>query len=166
MTNTDTLTTVQVHRVYIKATPEQIWQAITSSEWTERYGYGGSVEYDLRPGGQYRALASTALRQFGAPDVVADGEVLEADPPRKLVQTWRMLMDPAVAAEGFTRLTYEIEPREGGITRLTVSHDLTHAPKLALLTGGLTEGDGGAGGWPWVLSGLKSLLETGEAMVI
>jgi hypothetical protein len=92
--------------------------------------------------------------------VVVDGEVLEADPPHKLVQTWRLLMDPAIAAEGFTRLTYEIEPQEGGFTRLTVSHDLTGAPKLALLTGGLAEGDGGGGGWPWILSALKSLLET------
>jgi uncharacterized protein YndB with AHSA1/START domain len=165
-TETDRLTTVQVYRVYIRATPERVWKAITSSEWTERYGYGGGVDYDLRPGGRFQALASPELKRFGAPDVMCDGEVLEADPPRKLVQTWRLLMDPAVAAEGFTRLTYEIEPQGGGITRLTVSHDLAGAPKLALLTGGLTEGEGGAGGWPWVLSGLKTLLETGEAMVV
>ncbi|HZM39208.1 MAG TPA: SRPBCC family protein [Acidimicrobiales bacterium] len=165
-TGTDTLTTVQVYRVYIRATPERVWEAITSSEWTERYGYGGTVEYDLRPGGEFRSKASAALKQFGAPDVIVDGEVLEADPPRKLVQTWRLLMDPEVVAEGFTRLTYEIEPSPGGLTRLTVSHDLTNAPKLALLTGGLTEGEGGAGGWPWILSGLKTLLETGEAMVV
>jgi uncharacterized protein YndB with AHSA1/START domain len=165
-TGPGTPTTVQVHRVYIKATPERIWAAITSSEWTERYGYGGATEIDLRPGGHYRNLASPALKQFGAPDVVVDGEVLEADPPHKLVQTWRLLMDPAIAAEGFTRLTYEIEPQEGGFTRLTVSHDLTGAPKLALLTGGLAEGDGGGGGWPWILSALKSLLETGETMVV
>jgi len=166
MSNTDTLTTVQVYRVYIRATPERVWEAITSSEWTERYGYGGTVDYDLRPGGQFRALASAEMRKFGAPEVMCDGEVLEADPPRKLVQSWRLLMDPAVAAEGFTRLTYEIELSQGGLTRLTVSHDLTNAPKLALLTGGLTEGDGGAGGWPWILSGLKTLLETGDAMVV
>ena len=163
---TDTLTTVQVHRVYINAAPERVWEAITSSEWTERYGYGGATEIDLRPGGQYRNLASPTLKQFGAPDVVVDGEVLEADPPRKLVMTWRLLMDPEIMAEGFTRLTYELEPQEGGVTRLTVSHDLTGAPKLALLTGGLSEGDAGGGGWPWILSGLKSLLETGETTLV
>ena len=94
-----------------------------------------------------------------------DGEVLEADPPRKLVQTWRLLMDPAVAAEGFTRLTYEIEPQGGGITRLTVSHDLAGAPKLALLTGGLTEGEAvpAAGRGP---QRAQTLLETGETMVV
>jgi uncharacterized protein YndB with AHSA1/START domain len=166
MTDTETLTTVQVHRVYIRATPERVWEAITSSEWTERYGYGGSIDIDLRPGGAYRSLASPTLKQLGAPDVLVDGEVLEADPPRKLVQTWRLLMDPEIEAEGFTRLTYEIEPREDGLTRLTVSHDLSRAPKLAVLTGGLSEGPGGAGGWPWILSGLKTLLETGESMLI
>ena len=62
MTDTETLTTVQVHRVYIRATPERVWEAITSSEWTERYGYGGSIEIDLRPGGAYRALASPTLK--------------------------------------------------------------------------------------------------------
>ena len=81
-----------------------------------RYGYGGSVEYDLRPGGAYRAHASEEILAAGAPEVVVDGEVIEADPPRKLVQTWRMLMDPDMAAEGFTRLTYEIEPADGGVT--------------------------------------------------
>jgi len=165
-TQTEPLTEVQVYRVYIRATPERVWEAITSSEWTERYGYGGGVEYDLRPGGAFHSTASPALKRFGAPDVIVDGEVLEADPPRKLVQTWRLLMDPDVAAEGFTRLTYEIEPQPDGITRLTVSHDLARAPKLALLTGGLTDGEGGAGGWPWILSGLKTLLETGESMVV
>ena len=104
-TTTETHVTTQVYRVYIKATPQAIWDAITKPEWTERYGYGGRVEYDLRPGGAYRALASEAMKAHGGPDVVVDGEVIEADPPRKLVQTWRMLWDPEMAAEGFTRLT-------------------------------------------------------------
>ena len=89
--------------------PEAIWDAITKPEWTERYGYGGRAEFDLRPGGAYRGLTNEAMRSMGAPEVAVDGEVIEADPPRKLVQTWRMLMDPEMAAEGFTRLTYEIE---------------------------------------------------------
>ncbi len=90
---TDRTATTQVYRVYIKATPEAIWDAITKPEWTERYGYGGRAEFDLRPGGAYRGLASEAMRSMGAPEVAVDGEVVEADPPHRLVQTFRMRLD-------------------------------------------------------------------------
>jgi uncharacterized protein YndB with AHSA1/START domain len=158
------LTTTQVYRVYIKATPQAIWDAITRPEWTERYGYGGRAEYDLRPGGAYRGPTSEAMRTMGAPDVAVDGEVIEADPPRRLVQTWRMVMDEAMAAEGFTRLTYEIDEIKGGVTRLTVTHDLDGAPGLAVLISGGMEEQGAGGGWSWVLSDLKTLLETGNPL--
>ncbi|MGQ0648422.1 MAG: SRPBCC family protein [Gemmatimonadaceae bacterium] len=154
--------TTQVYRVYIKASPQKIWDAITKPEWTERYGYGGRGEYDLRPGGAYRGLASEAMRSMGAPEVAVDGEIIEVDPPRKLVMTWRMAMDAEMAAEGFTRLTYEIEEGKDGITRLTLIHDLEGAPKLAVLVGGQMEDVGAGGGWSWVLSDLKTLLETGK----
>ena len=72
-------------------------------------------------------------------------------------------MDEAMAAEGFTRLTYEIEPGKGDVTKLTVTHDVTGAPKLAVLMAGGMEDQGAGGGWPWVLSGLKTLLETGTS---
>jgi hypothetical protein len=75
-----------------------------------------------------------------------------------------MLMDPATAAEGFTRLTYEIEPARGGVTKLTVTHDVTGAPKLAGLLAGESESVGAGGGWNEVLSGLKTLLETGAQL--
>ena len=101
---------------------------------------------------------------MGAPEVAVDGEVIEADPPRKLVQTWRMVMDEAMAAEGFTRLTYEIAEGKGGVTKLTVTHELEGAPKLALLMSGGMEDTGAGGGWSWVLSDLKSLLETGTSL--
>ena len=169
-TQTDTMVTTQVYRVYIKATPQAIWDAITKPEWTERYGFGGRVEYDLRPGGAYRVPTTEAMERAGAemgfqtPDVMIDGEVIEAEPPRKLVQTWRMLMDEATAAEGFTRLTYEIGEAKGGVTKLTVIHELEGAPKLQVLTSGGMEDQGAGGGWSWVLSDLKSLLETGASM--
>jgi uncharacterized protein YndB with AHSA1/START domain len=159
-----TTVTTQVYRVYIKATPEAIWDAITKPEWTERYGYGGRAEYDLRPGGAYRGASNEGMRAMGAPDVAVDGEVIEVDPPRKLVQTWRMVMDEEMAKEGFTRLTYEIEAGKGGVTRLTVTHDLQGAPKLAVMISGGLEDTGAGGGWSWVLSGLKTLLETGESL--
>src|SRR4051794_29641726 len=116
MTSTETVpteraTTTQVHRVYIRATPERIWQAITDPEWNGRYGYSAPAEYELRAGGSFRTFATEEMKAasaqmgFPCPDVIVDGEVIEADPPRKLVQTWRMLMDPTAAAEGFSRLT-------------------------------------------------------------
>ena len=156
----------QVYRVYIKATPERIWDAITRPEWSRRYGYGGDVEFDLRPGGRYRAIASPEMRAMGAPEIAVDGEVIEVDPPHRLVQTWRLVMDPDSAAEGFTRLTYDLKPYGDGVTRLTITHELEHAPRHAhVLSGGLDdEGHGGGGGWAWVLSDLKTLLETGDRL--
>ena len=165
-TTTETGVTTQVYRVYIKATPQAVWDAITDPAWTERYGYGGKAEYepDLRPGATYRGLTSPAMRAVGAPDVGVDGEVLEADPPHRLVQTWRMVMDEEMAAQGFTRLTYEIEEAQAGVTKLTLIHELEGAPKLALLMSGGMEDGGAGGGWSWVLSDLKSLLETGTPL--
>ena len=92
------------------------------------------------------------------------GKVIESDPPHRLVQTWRMLMDPTMETEGFTRLTYEIAEAQGGVTKLTVIHDLEGAPRLAAVVAGEQEGEGAGGGWSWVLSDLKSLLETGRRM--
>jgi uncharacterized protein YndB with AHSA1/START domain len=163
-TTTETSVATHVHRVYIRATPEAIWEAITKPEWSARYGYGGYVEYDLRRGGAYRARASEEFLAAGAPEVVIDGEVIEADPPRKLVQTWRMLMDEEMRNEGFTRLTYEITETDDGVSRLTLTHELEGAPRLQVLLSGGLEDTGAGGGWPWVLSDLKSLLETGNRM--
>jgi uncharacterized protein YndB with AHSA1/START domain len=163
-TMAETSVTTQVYRVYIRATPEAVWDAITRPEWSRRYGYGGDVEYELRPGGAFRAVASPEMQAAGAPEVAVDGEVIEADPPRRLVQTWRMLMDEQMVAEGFTRLTYEISERPGGVTKLTLIHELEGAPRLATLLAGEWEDGGAGGGWSWVLSSLKTLLETGEAM--
>ena len=157
-------TTIQVYRVYIRATPDAIWTAITDPDWTDRYGYGGRAQYELRPGGSFRLLASEAMRAQGVPEVAVDGEVIEADAPRKLVQTWRLAMEASLAAEGFTRLTYEIEPLEGGVTKLTITHDLTDTPVHAGLVAGEMEETGAGGGWAWVLSGLKTLLETGARL--
>jgi uncharacterized protein YndB with AHSA1/START domain len=164
-TMTETNVTTQVYRVYIKATPQAIWDAITKPEWTERYGYGGRAEYELRPGGAYRGLASEEMRANGAPELAVDGEVIAADPPRKLVQTFRMLMDEEMAAEGFTRVTYEIAERGGGLSRLTVVHELEGAPRLAALLAGEWEDQGAGGGWSFILSGLKTLLETGDSLL-
>jgi uncharacterized protein YndB with AHSA1/START domain len=138
MTTTATaIGTTQVYRVYIKAAPQAIWDAITNPEWTERFGYGGRADYDLRPGGRYIGYTT---------------------------ETFRMVMDPAMAAQGFTRVTYEIEERKNGVSRVTLTHELEGAPQLAVLMSGGLEDQGAGGGWHWVLSGLKTLLETGQSL--
>lgn len=156
--------TTQIYRIFIKAAPQAIWDAITTPEWTQRFGYGLRDEYDLRPGGKYRGYANSGMLAMGTPDVAVDGEVIEADPPRKLVVTWRMVMDPSMAAEGFTRLTYEINEGRDGVSRLSVIHDLAGRPGHAAMVAGDQQGPGAGGGWIWILSDLKSVLEAGTAM--
>jgi uncharacterized protein YndB with AHSA1/START domain len=157
-------TTTQVYRVFIRATPQKIWDAITKPEWTQRFGSGLKDDFELRPGGKYRGMANDGMIAMGMSGVVVDGEVIESDPPRKLVITWRMAIDPSMAAEGFTRLTYEISEGRGGVSRLSVIHDLAGRPGHAAMVAGTEQGPGAGGGWAWILSDLKSLLETGEQM--
>jgi uncharacterized protein YndB with AHSA1/START domain len=161
-TATESTVTTQAYQVYIKATPIAIWDAITTSEWTQRYGYGGRVDYELRPGGAYRVYATEEMLAHGAPDIIIEGEVVEADAPRRVVQTWNALFDQEIAAEAATRLTFEVEPVEGDVTKLTVTHEFEGAPLTAALVGGTIPGTGG--GWSYVLSDLKTLLETGTSL--
>jgi uncharacterized protein YndB with AHSA1/START domain len=161
---TETSTMTQIYRIFIRATPQAIWDAITTPEWTQRFGYGLRDEYELRPGGKYRGHPSQGMITMGMTDIVVDGEVIEADPPRKLVMTWRMAIDPRMASEGFTRLTYEIEEGRGGVSRLSVIHDLNGTPGHAAMVAGAKQGPGEGGGWTWILSDLKSLLESGQSM--
>jgi uncharacterized protein YndB with AHSA1/START domain len=158
------VTTVQVYRVWIKATPQAIWDAITDPEWTDRYGYQGRGEFDLRPGGAYKGGASAGMKAHGTPDIVVDGEVIEADPPHRLVQTWHPIWSDEIAAERPTRLTYEIQEGENGVSKLTLTHDVEGAPGVAEMVSGGLEHTGAGGGWAFVLSDLKSLLETGSAL--
>ena len=171
-TTAPVVTATQVYRVYIKATADAIWTAITDPEWTNRYGYGGYAHYDLQPGGALRVapaeemVKASAEMGYELPEVIIDGEILEVDAPRRLVTTWRMLMDPTTAAEPHSTITYEITELEGGVCRLTVMHELPDSPATARLVTGIDEdqGMGGGGGHAWILSDLKSLLETGKVM--
>ena len=167
--NEGTMSLTRIYSIYIKASPQAIWDAITNPEWTSRYGYGGRAEYDLRPGGTFQGLVSEAMKRDAAsrgmtlPDRAIDGEVLEADQPRRLILRWRMVMDKAMEAQGFTRLTYEINDSGQGVTKLTLVHEFGTATRLAALLNGEWENQGAGGGWPWVLSDLKTLLETGQS---
>ena len=173
--NTDVATdlTTQVYRVWIKAPAQKIWDAITEPEWNARYGYAAPGFYDLRPGGEFRSTPNDGMRkhaeEFGypMPEVIVDGRVIESDPPRKLVQTWRMLMDPTTAAEPFTTLTYEIteSATQPGVCKLTVVHELPGAPATAAMVAGADEA-GAGGGWAWILSDLKTMVETGETFAV
>jgi uncharacterized protein YndB with AHSA1/START domain len=169
MTTETSTATTQVYRVWIKTSPERIWAAITDPEWNGRYGYAAPGFYELKPGGSYHSTANQGMKDYAAangfevPDTIGDGEVLEADPPHRLVQTWRLLMDPATAAEPFTTVTYEIEDSktQPGVCKLTVTHQLAGAPASAAMVAGSDEA-GAGGGWAWILSDLKTMLETGK----
>jgi uncharacterized protein YndB with AHSA1/START domain len=148
--STMTQTTMQVYNVFIKASPEQIWEAITKPEFTTKYFFGSAIDSTLEPGSPYTGWTADRSQQL------VEGEVVESDPPRRLSTTWRALYDEELAREDFSRVTWEIEPQDGGIAKLTVVHDhLEGAPKTA---------ENVAGGWMYILSGLKTLLETGEPL--
>lgn len=137
----------QVYQVFIKASSERIWQAITTPELSARYFHGARIE-----AGPERYVSH-------GPDGATWGEgpVFEFDPPRRLVHEWRSMYDPGMAAEQPSRVTWEIEPQEGGYCKLTLTHDkLDGAPKTARSVSGP--------GWMFVLSGLKTLMETGAPL--
>jgi uncharacterized protein YndB with AHSA1/START domain len=155
--------TTQVHEIYIRAAPQLIWDALTTPEWTAKYAHRAPTEYELKPGGKFRAKATAGMRAVGLPEVIIDGEVIEASPPHKLVQTFRFLFTAENKAEGFTRVTWEIAPTSAGFCRLTVTHELDGAPLMAAATSSKFN-DHGGGGWLWILSDLKSVLESGKSM--
>ena len=156
------VSTTQVFRVFIKAEPQTVWDAITDPEFNNKYGYQARSEYELAPGGSYRVLASAEMIKFGAPEVIIDGEVLEVDEPFRLVQTWRAYFDPSTASEPATRLTWELAETSPGLTQLTVTHEVEGAPNTAVMVSGQNPDAGG--GWSWIISDLKSILETGVSM--
>jgi uncharacterized protein YndB with AHSA1/START domain len=152
-----------MHEIYIRASAQAIWDAITDPDWNGKYGYQAVSEYELRPGGKFRALANAEMKTYGLPEVMIDGEVIEVKPPLKLVQTYRWLFNAEHEKEGFTRIAFEIAPTNSGFCRLTVTHDVTGAPMMAAATVSKFN-EQGSGGWNWILSDLKSLLETGKIM--
>lgn len=155
-----TESTTQVYGIYIDAPAEKIWEALTSSHMTNRYGYGGTLEIELSPGGAFRHLTTDAMRQMGMGDVAVTGTVVEADPPRRLVLDWQAVWHE----EPPSRITYDIAQGPSGLTRLTLTHELPESPNTASDVAGNGDAENGGGGWPWELSSLKTLLETGRAM--
>ena len=139
--------TAAVFEIYIKTTPERLWEAITDRELRAKYSFGVGTESDWSKGSSYKSSVP------GVVDI-ASGENLEVDPPRRLVQSFTALWSDEVRAEGASRVTWEIEPVGDDSCRLTVTH------------GEMRDGayDELYGGWPMILSGLKTWLESGELL--
>jgi DNA-binding transcriptional ArsR family regulator/uncharacterized protein YndB with AHSA1/START domain len=135
----------KVFEIYIKTTPERLWHAITDTEMRRKYNFGAVVTSDWSSGSRYEGR--------GNGNLIFDGENLEVDPPRRLVQSFRALWGEDVKGEGTSRVTWEIEP-VGDSCRLTVTHDRLREGANSQLYGG----------WPMVLSGIKTLLESGEML--
>jgi uncharacterized protein YndB with AHSA1/START domain len=140
----------QVYQVFIRATPDQVWDAITKPEFIEKYFFGSKTKTSGRPGARIQSYGPDGTTLW------RDDQIIESEPPHRLVYSWRSLYDAELAKEGPSRVTWEIEPQPGGITKLTVTHDqLESSPKTAKSV---------SGGWMFILSGLKTLLETGEPL--
>jgi uncharacterized protein YndB with AHSA1/START domain len=137
----------KVFEIYIKTTPERLWEAITNPEMRRKYNFGVAPVSDWSPGSRYE------VKHPAAPGNLAEGENLEVDPPRRLVQSFNALWGEEVKREATSRVTWEIEP-VGDSCRLTVTHDQLREEANNELYGG----------WPMILSGLKTLLETGQTL--
>ncbi len=136
----------KVYEIYIRTSPELLWQAITDPEIRAKYNFGAGVVSDWKPGSRLEMGAAKA------PGPLGEGEVLEVDPPRRLVHTMVALWGDDVKAEGPTTVTWEIEP-VGDSCHLTVTHELREGANEQLY-----------GGWPMILSGLKTWLESGQML--
>jgi uncharacterized protein YndB with AHSA1/START domain/DNA-binding transcriptional ArsR family regulator len=143
-------TVEKIFEIYIRTTPERLWHAITDPQVRARYQFGARVESDWQQGTAYRVVHSGAP---GGPGALVEGENLEVDPPRRLVQSFHAVWDEAVAGAGTSRVTWEIEPVADSC-RLTVTHDQLPADADEHIYGG----------WPMILSGLKTWLETGAEL--
>ncbi len=135
-----------VYVTYIRTTPEKLWQALIDPEFTRRYWVATWQDCEWKAGASWKLMIPDGR-------VGDSGEVLEIDPPRRLVLSWRNEFKPDLREEGYSRLTYTLEP-QGEAVKLTVLHEMSR-PDSKLI-------EGVSNGWPYLLSSLKSLLETGR----
>jgi len=151
MIDVDSFTPATVYTIYIASTPEKVWQALTSAEFSRQYFFGFAVEAELKAGGAFIVRAPDGSQHI-------DGEVIACDPPRKLTVTWNVNWPGLLEKLGPTLVTYEIE-QAGDAVRLTMieAHDRTLSDDIL---------SGGQQGWPAILSSLKSLLETGHPLAV
>lgn len=138
-----------VYVTYIRASEDKVWEALTSPELNRKFWFGYHQDSTWEVGSPWRAINPKG-------EVADTGQVLEFDPPRRYAVTWRNEGEPALTAEGHTTATFVLEAVAGGLTKLTVTHQIDHAASEMI--------ERVSTGWPKVLSGLKSLLETGQAL--
>jgi len=138
-----------VYVTFIRTTPERLWQALTSPDFTRKYWFGMHQETDWIVGSPWRLV-------FADGRVADSGEIVEADPPRRLVIRWRHQLRPELSEEGDARCAIELEP-VGAAVKLTITHQIDRAESKLIVAV--------SGGWPSILSNLKSLLETGELVL-
>lgn len=142
-------TATQVYQLYINASAEEVWNAITDPATVARFFFGQVREATYEVGRRLRSWSPDRSEMWG------DNAILECDPPRRLVHTWRSLYDPDMAGEPESRVTWEIEAQPGGFSKLTLIHDrLDASPKTAA----------SVRGWSYILSNLKTVVETGGAL--
>jgi len=134
---------------YIRTTPEKLWTALTDPEFTRQYWFGMRSESAWTPGSPWRLVG-------GDGQVMDSGEIVESDPPRRLVIRWRNEWQPEMKAEGFSLCTMELEPSDTAV-KLTITHTIERDDSKLIVAV--------SGGWPKVISNLKSLLETGSVAI-
>ncbi|MDD5199392.1 MAG: SRPBCC family protein [Terrimicrobiaceae bacterium] len=137
-----------VYVTFIRTTPEKLWEALTLPEFTRQFFFETVQESDWKVGSPWKIVAPDGA-------IIDSGEVLEIDPPKRLVLKWRNEYKPEARAEGYSRMTYELEPK-GDMVKLTVLHEMDKGQSVFIKQV--------SNGWPIILSSLKSLLETGESL--
>jgi uncharacterized protein YndB with AHSA1/START domain len=146
---TQAATATQVYQLYIRASQEEVWDAITDPATVAKFFFGAQVESTYEVGSKLRSVSPDGSDTWG------DNTILECDPPRRLVHTWRSLYDPVMAAEPESRVTWEIEAQADGLAKLTLVHDrLDASPRTAA----------SVRGWSYILSNLKTVMETGQPL--
>ena len=139
-----------VYVIFIRTTPERLWSALTEAEFTKQYWFGMHLESQWTAGSPWKMVS-------GDGRIVDAGEILESDPPRRLVIKWRNEWKPEFKAEGYSRCTMELE-QMGEAVKLSITHEMDREHSKFIE-------EGVSGGWPRILSNLKSLLETGAVIM-
>jgi uncharacterized protein YndB with AHSA1/START domain len=138
-----------VYVTYIRTTPEQLWTALTTSDFMKKYWFGMNIETDWKAGSPWKLI-------FPDGRAADTGEIVELDSPRRIVLRWRNEFRPELTAEGYARCSIELEPQDAAV-KLTISHTIERADSKLI--------EAVSGGWPRILSNLKSLLETGTIVL-